>query len=133
MSQSQTSDNIKTKLEQRRLEMLREEQTENITIGEARRSITPLESIFPRVSLKETQQEGEDITAVVLNVRSLSNSMFESITSDVTMLKARIFTKIKYPTKDIQNINITSSKDITLPLIGVPTGRKFHTVKVNLE
>lgn len=131
MSQSETN-NVMEQLEQRRLEMMREQQNNTISISEARRSVTPLESLLPRVSLEQIEQDN-DITILFINIRALSFSPLEQLSKDAVLLKARVFSKLKFPTQDIQNINIITSKDIALPFIDVQTGRTLHTIRVNIK
>lgn len=127
------SEDLIERLERRRIELLQQENNDTIALGESRLRITPLESLLPRVSIEETRQEDGSVISLILNVRTLSFGSIGSITSEVAMIKARIFSRIKHPTKNISNINVISTQDITLPLIEMPTGREFHTVKVDFE
>lgn len=133
MSSSEDTADIDEQLQRRQIEVLQEQQDGNISIGNARREVTALESLFPRVSLQSTEEENGVITAYNINVRSFTAGPFGGMTEDFAKMKARLFTKIKLPTKSISNIRIVSSKDITLPFVNISTGRTFNTIRVEIE
>lgn len=128
---SQSSDDVIKTLRQRQLEVMRDESNDIIDIRDARRNITILDSLFPRISIESIETENGEITALILNTKTLS--IFQPIADELILIKSRIFARIKLPSKDIANVNIISSQKITLPLIEAPTGRIFHTIKVELN
>lgn len=128
---SQSQDDVMENLRKKQLEFTRNENNDIITISEARRNITILESLLPRVSLESVDEQKGNISSLIINIKTFSS--LESFTEQIVLFKARLFTRIKVPTKDINDIRILSSRKIALPLINTPTGRTFHTVEVELE
>lgn len=134
MSTEDDAGDVVSRLRQRQqVENMERDTDENINIGEARREVTSLESLFPRVSLAQTEEQDGKISSFIINVRTLAPTMLQPLTGRLVIMRARMFTRVKAPSKSITNIRVISSRDITLPLIETPTGRKFDTVRVDVE